>query len=555
MFTPIVERFEKECSIWINAVRQGMWVPKMFDRQFDIFNASKRSILAAGPRKSGKTWGVLHKLMRHAWETDGARVAMFSKTLKNSKDGGTWDDMHKIVIPEWVSSGIVDCNGIPFGYTTVTAEGHPGPKVDGQTRTPFFRIRNKFGGESEFKLFSLDFDDDIEAKIKEQRFSAIYFSELDKFKSRKVLAIALPQLRMPHLRRDQQFWIADTNPSEDGEDSWIYAVWFLERNMAYSDYVGYAKRQGQRPMPEDVFTEFKAGLELIEITPEENVFLDPAEIMELKSTYAYDDDLYARYVEGKWVLGKGAAGRHFSGYFNEKIHVAGDVTSENPEEHITILPDTSSFELITGFDLGETNHAAAIIDKVGHREKAHYRIIDELVTISQEVSIREFTEVFMVMLQKLDKLANRINERGELVEYRTERNWSDRSSIEKYSATADTYPHLEVHAASAGRIFLAGVPKGPGSVRQRVRILKRLLAERRFAVSAHCVATIEMLKKLRKGSSELDYVVPDKHKHIFDAITYALLMEMSDDLEAQADNANLGRRKVEAITTISVPLG
>jgi hypothetical protein len=42
-----------------------------------------------------------------------------------------------------------------------------------------------------------------------------------------------------------------------------------------------------------------------------------------------------------------------------------------------------------------------------------------------------------------------------------------------------------------------------------------------------------MLKELKKGSggSSLDYVVHNENKHIFDALTYALLMEMAEELE------------------------
>src|SRR5262249_18987491 len=126
------------------------------------------------------TWAVLHKLVRHLWDTDGARLAMFSKTMKKSKEGGTWSDINRITLPEWIASGI------GLRYTTKTNEGTPGPKIDGQTRTPYFRITNRHGTTSEAMLFSLDYDKDVEDKLKEMRFSCIYFSELSKFRERMV---------------------------------------------------------------------------------------------------------------------------------------------------------------------------------------------------------------------------------------------------------------------------------------------------------------------------------------------------------------------------------
>ena len=97
---------------------------------------------------------------------------MFSRTLKNSKDGGNWSLLNRYILPEWFKAKI------GMKYTTLTSEGIPGTKIDGQTRTPFFRVSNMHGGESELMLFSLDFDGDIEDKLKEMAFSMIWFSEL-----------------------------------------------------------------------------------------------------------------------------------------------------------------------------------------------------------------------------------------------------------------------------------------------------------------------------------------------------------------------------------------
>jgi hypothetical protein len=116
-------------------------------------------------------------------------------------------------------------------------------------------------------------------------------------------------------------------------------------------------------------------------------------------------------------------------------------------------------------------------------------------------------------------------------EYSLDRSWSDRSSLEKYSATADTFPYLEVYAASAKRIYLRACPKPAGSVKTRVQLVKTLLHNKRLFISAHCKGLIRMMKELKKGSDRLEYVCQDENKHLFDALTYALLMECSEELE------------------------
>lgn len=494
----------------------GRWYPNLFNRQLEVFNCRARALLVCGPRLSGKTWVVLHRVVRHLWETVDARVAMFSRTLKNSKDGGTWPLLHRVVLKEWINAGI------GMRYTTVTSEGIPGPKVDGQTRTPYFRIRNAHGGESELLLFSLDHDGDVEDKLKEMEFSMIYFSELTKFGDRKILSVALPSLRMPHLRFEDQMWIADTNPGEEGEGSWIYNVWYRERKQTYEEYCVYNKKLGNPVLPEESFLDFQKNLDLIEIKPEENPFLDPRQLKEIKTTYGYDPGLYARYVEGKWIYGDGDSSRHFRAFFRPNLHVIGNCEAVNEEDWICALPSENCFELVTGWDLGDTNHAACILEKIIINNKSHWVLLDELVSIRQEVSIDTFTEAFMEQVEALEA------QQGH--KFNLDRSYSDRSSLEKYNAAADTYEYLLVHAASKERIYLQAAPKPHGSVRVRVRLLKQFLAQGRFKVSAHCKYAITMLKDLKKGDGALNYVVPDQNKHIFDAITYALLMECAEEL-------------------------
>lgn len=511
------------------ATQQRFWYPSLFGKQLDVFNCYDRIMLLSGPSLSGKTVVSLHKIVRHLFETKDAQVAMFTKFLKNAKDGGTWKILHKQILPEWINAKV------GLRYTTKTAEGVPGPKVDGQTRTPFFKIRNMHGGESECMLFSLDFDDDIEDKIKEQQFSMIYFSELDKFRDRKVLSISLPRLRMPHLTYEQHQWIADTNPSEDGEESWIYKTWFVERNInTYEEYQAYAKREGLEGMSREAFFQFKEGLQLFTFLPRENPFVDPRQLIELESAYHYDRGLYERYVNGAWVYGQGDASIHFRGVFKEHLHVMGDVSAKNEEDWIVLMPESTSFELVTGWDLGDTNHAEVTLDEKLLGGKLHFSVINEMVSIRQPISIDGFTEAVMEQMEELEEYCGR--------RFILEKAWSDRSSIEKYNATADTFPYKQVFAASGERIFLQkGPKKTPGSVRIRVMLLKQLLAQNRIKVSAHCTATIRMLKELKKGSTSLNYVVPDENKHVFDALTYALLMECSDELNTVGKN-NLGRR-------------
>jgi phage terminase large subunit len=524
----------------------GRWYPDLFPKQLDVFNSYSRALLVSGPRLSGKTVAVLHRIVKHLWETPNARVGMFSRVMKNAKDAGSWKLLISNIIPKWINAGM----GMEF--TTMGMDGVPGPKVDGQTRTPYFRLKNAYGGESELMLFSLDDDNEIESKLKEREFSMIYFSELDNFGDRKVLSVALLSLRLEHLKYGQMMWIADTNPSDEGESCWIYKVFYKERAQSYDDYKTDQQDVGltsEEMMSAEEFGEHQKSLELIEIMPEDNHFLDPKQLAELKRTYSYDIGLYSRYVLGKWVYGDGDKSRHFRSFFKPNIHVIGSCDDPDEDKWELAIPSPNCVELVTGFDLGETNHAAAVMEKmlldqyVPHTKqtikRAHFTLLDEQVVIKQDFSIEAFTETFMELIYALETHIGR--------QVGLDNSWSDQSAIVKYSSTADTYPYLQVYAASGNRIFLKGVAKGPGSVKVRVQLMKQLLAQNRFKISAHCHHTIKMLKDLKRGKDAVNFVVPDENKHIFDAITYALLKECEEEL-LNMPSALTGQRKSIALS-------
>lgn len=509
----------------------GRWIPDMFQKQAEVFNTTARVVLVVGPRLSGKTRSVLGRIARHLWEVDGARVGMFARILKNSKDSGSWRLMTKQVLEkEWMRAGI------GMRYTT-DVRGEPGPKIDGTTRTPFFRVTNAHGGESEMQLLSLDSDDSAEERLKDGEFSMVFFSELDKFGDRRVLTVGLPMLRMANIPYEQQMWIADCNPSDEGDQSWIYQMFFAERQMSYEQFVEHQKSMDIMPLDKEDFEAIYSRMQVIEILPKDNTFADPRQLQELRAACATDPGLWARHIEGKWVWGGGDSSRHFRSLLKQGVHILGNTTG--PEEDWQILlPSQTSFELITGWDPGEINHAVAAIDKVlGSDGNFHYNVVEELVSIGQPVSLSEFTVTFFDKIQDIER---KMGKTFNLAEHA----WADQSSFDKYSSAADTYPHLEVNAASNDRVSLRGVPKPTGSVRLRVNLLKQLIREQRFHVSAHCVETIRMLKDLKKGKDF--FVLPeDPCKHIFDAITYPLLMECREELLLNKRIPQSVRRSVE----------
>ena len=319
------------------------------------------------------------------------RVGFFSRTIKASKQAGAWDLFHRTTLKEWFKADI------GMRYTTTNNEGEPGWKVDGVTRTPYFRVRNRYGGESECMLYSLDYDDDIEDKIKEQEFSMLYFAELDKFKLRKVFSVSNARLRLGKM--SQQMWLADTNPAEEGEDSWIHDVWYKERVMPYDEYLKYCQKRDLIPMEERVFKIWQDDLELIEMFPEDNQMLEAGRLDRLKADNSSDEELYARYVKGAWVWGFGDKSRHFKASFKPSIHVVGNCSDVDTVNWEYANPSPACTELPTGWDLGDSNHAVVIAEVKVIGDKLHFVFLDEVEHIGEETSVE------VVVAEVMEKIA------------------------------------------------------------------------------------------------------------------------------------------------------
>lgn len=507
----------------------------MSDKQLVVFNSMVRYLLVSGPRATGKTRGCLHRIVRHLWEVDRARVMMFARTQKLAKDGGTWALLHRDILPEWIASGI------GLRYTTFV-DGVPGYKTDGNTRTLYFKIRNRYGTESEMFLFSLDDDNAVETKIKNLECSLFYVSELDNFSDRRMLTVPIASLRIGKF--DEQQWIADCNPSEEGEQSWIYQTFYKERLMPIDEFNTSQKRNELPEMTQQEFRDFYGNMDVIEIVPKDNPFLDPRAFQAIRVACGNDAGLTARHVEGKWVWGGGDKSRHFRSSFKPH-HCIGSASDPNEEEWETLVPSTTCWELVTGWDLGNTNHAAHIIEKsypsteLTQKLKMrlpYFAVLDELVMVGKEISHEEFAQELLAMIVRLETLCGH--------QFDLTGAWSDQSSITTYNSVADTYPHLLVMGATEERIILQGVPKARGSVRERVRLIKQLLNQDRLVVSAHCFKTIQMFKDLKKGEDEINYVVSDKNKHPFDSLSYPILMECAEEVRMNPSTPQYVKRSL-----------
>lgn len=465
-----------------------MWIPKLSTKQLEVFNCYKRYVCCSGGRRNGKSIAVGHKVYRHLWETPGARVALIATTIKSAKEGGAFADLTEIIAPIWMGSGIVGFGGLPLEYTSKGSNGLPGPRMDAATRTSSFRIRNIYGGESELQLFSIDNENEIESITKSKRYSMVWLSEGANFKSAMVFKNVIQMLRMYHLERQQHQLIVDTNPAEEGEDHWIYKKWFNERV------------QEDHPEPE-----IQQELSLFEFQLEDNPFLTPFEIAELKASNCDNQGEYDRNVLGKWAKGFGLKGKIFADILDISKHFVG-------EEGQGIDVDETSIDMFTGWDMGSINNAGVLVERRIVKDVSHYMVLDEAVTIDEQIGTAEFA---VMMYEKISQLENFYQRRFNWV------HWSDDNALNVWRPGFEGYDATIVAAATNGEIGLRAAEKPKGSVKFGIKIMRRMMKENRLYVGGNCPRVREMLM----GLTETDIEEDSKLTHIFDALRYVIYME------------------------------
>ena len=475
-----------------------VWVPPLNAKQFEIFNDYHRYMLVDGPRKSGKTWGIAHRVLRHIFDTDGGRFAIINKTMKLAKSSGVWNLICDRMIPEWEKN----CAGFKV---------KEGPKVSGDTKLSFIKIWNRHGTVSELQCHSLEHAQEVEAKFKSSVYSGFWCSEADQYLTEHAFHILCDSLRMtPFIPYGQHQIILDMNPPDSGENNWFYDVFFKQRIKE--------PEEGEDQT-------FVKGLHRIGFSLNDNPQLDPAEKAELISRYKKRPTLYARFIEGKWV--QDITDGHFSESYDETVHVIG-TDSPNEEEREVIVPSEGCNTLLTGWDMGERNHSFHILEKAITNVQVEdpktkeprlipvtaFYILDEMVVIGGYVSIRDFVEGAMAKIEHWEKWI--LNTHNRRINWR---HWSDTSAF-NMRAAAEASEAAIAYEVSGHRIILEGAPKYRNSKRDRVQLIAHLLDEQRLFVSAQLHATKTMFTNLRKGSTEAEFIKADQHRHPFDSLSY-----------------------------------
>jgi hypothetical protein len=446
-------------------------------------------VLASGPRYSTKTICCLLALCDHAYTVKNANIVIITVSQSAGLESGVWSVLIDIVVPS-------------FGLQIVKK-----PYIHAVSKKPAFEVRNKYGQTVKIQLDSLKDEREVEKRYKGKDYSMIYIPELSNFRLRMTFDILGECLRGVGVAESDFLFLADTNPSDEGDQSWIYFLWYI---LLASETFDEKLRAIRR------------GLALVEFTISDNVYASEARIEELKSRYAHDPDLYARYIMGEWVTATEDA--LFARVFKPNIHIIGDIASPTNTDPEIMVPTQGCFELITGWDMGVVNSAFCVLEKWRPENHVHFKLLDEQVVVGEDFEMAYFVE------QALEKMAYWENYLGVPILWR---HWSDRSALDFKEPVANKYHHELVFELSGGRVQLEGATRTREMLRARIDLLRKLLFQDRFWVSASCRCAIQMLKSIKKGRGQFSVIqTTSRHKHSFDSISYPLSMELFEEIEA-----------------------
>lgn len=482
----------------------GIWYPPLNLKQLEIFDDHSRYLLVHGPRKSGKTFAIIHKVLRHAFDVNGAMIAIVTKTIKNAKSAGVW-----VLLSRMLEIWSAHCHGF------VVVEG---PKTTGDSKMSFVRVRNRYGTVSEIQCHSLEHAAEVEAKFKGPAYSMFWLSEFDQYCDEHAFNIFGDALRMwPNVRYEQHQIICDCNPPDSGTNNWIHDKWFK-----FKDKLDPGDEEDQY---------FRSCLHRILVMIDDNPQLDPRERKELEARYSKRKSLRARFILGLWE--QDITDGHFSDVWDENIHVLGKADCD-PAEREVIVPTPQCTALICGWDMGESkNHSFHIVEKLINEDKhgrkiVSFSVIDELVVIRTYISIRQFVEAALDKMEHWDIYHKKAH--GITLKWR---HWSDTSAFRERSAAEASEASI-AYEASNGKIVLEPAPKYRNSNRDKVKLLWQLLFEKRLHVSAQLFKTRTMFANLRSGS-DAEYVKEDDHKHPFDSLSYPIIAEAPLDMLRSAE--------------------
>lgn len=490
------------------------WQPLLTPKQQEAFDSTARYILCDGEKGSGKTIGLLHKLVRHCYENENALGLILVRIKSMATKGGAWDKLNGHILPRWRDGnrdekGAMLDEGLGLEYSDV--------KFDSQ-HNEYIWVENRHGGWSMIVLVSAPHANQLRDRMRGYEPSIAFVDELTSCDSIEYLrAVAIQVGRREGIEGPQQY-MAACNP--EGPSHWVHKVWMEE---AFDPVTG----------------EWDPDYHRIHVPIADNAKNLPAGYIEnLQKLYRNDPVEAARMLRGEWV-DRQSGQALFADIFVGVLHI-----KPAPASMDRILPN-ADYPIIVGMDPGAVNNAYIFMQWLLVDGAMRWMIFDEMVYIQRRIPYPTLVPAFLRRLQWWNKFTF-----GESSARRFKIVYSaDNSAFNQFrpGGSGGSYDVMDIEKIAnlprdgqeplhkqlgLPRMKITPAPKFSGSVITRTRLVMDLLGGGCLLVSAGCPRTIDMFNKLesepQKPNSPFDpdlAMTPKRspHLHPYDAMCNPIL--------------------------------
>jgi hypothetical protein len=513
------------------------WTPLLTPKQQEAFDSPARFVLTYGEKGSGKTIGLLHKLVRHCYENENALALILVRVKSMATKGGAWDKLVNHILPRW-KSGNLEPTMVETRDGTLIPNPKAGQLMDeglgleftdvgyDSQHNEFIWIENRHGGWSMVVLVSAPHANQLRDRMRGYEPSIALVDELTSCDSQEYLrAVAIQIGRREGIEGPQQY-MAACNP--EGPSHWVHVVWFEE---AFDPVTG----------------EWDEDYHKIHVPIRDNkVHLPPGYIEGLEKLYRNDPVEAARMLRGEWI-DRPSGEALFRDIFVAANHI------RPPLPTLKRLLPNPSYPIIVGLDPGAANNAFIFMQWMPVKGQMTWVVFDEMVYTQRRIRYDTLIKAVLRRVKFWNDLtfgnkADSWNGVGIQPSRRFRVVWSsDNSAFNQYRAAGGSYDVLDFEKiANVGqgsapplhkqlglaRMKVVAAPKFSGSVRQRTRLVMDLLGADQLLISAGCPKTIEMFNKLESESQKPNQLFdPDLamtpkrsvHLHPYDAMCNPIL--------------------------------
>lgn len=436
--------------------------------------------------------------MRHCYEEENA-LALIIAPAKRAGRIGVVGDLEGI-LDIWRNGnrdkdGKRIDNGIGLEYSD--------PYNDPETKDTTVDIHNKHGGISQVILISIPYPSLVARRMKAMSPSFVFFDEITETESDEYftyVALQLGRRKKYEIKGPQQFY-ASCNP--EGPSHWVYDVY----------YVRCIDENGKRD----------PDFEVYHFSIEENKHNLPDGYYENQVIPTLRDEVdRRRLVDGEWV-DRPSGDAIFKDYFNQDLHVRPQIGSEEHRRGIGLMPHPG-IPIMVGYDPGPNNYCIAFMQMIPVKNKGIWWIVfDELNFVGEH---RPDFYVAKKLVEKLDFWTNKTGGMCRFVHVADQTALSHQRNDGSFDAT-------RMRTLTKGRVVMRPFSQNPdskGSVPARVGMVRSLMANDSFYISATCPRTIESVrllssKKQKPGEyNDLAGLMPKRspYLHPFDAFSYPI---------------------------------